>query len=74
MANDRTRAKRDTSGQEGDILGISHSTGRIPRAWSEPGEHARGIEVHRHQHTRDDPMTTTDEGAAGSGTTIDQED
>jgi hypothetical protein len=64
--------------QEGDVLGISHSTGAIPRNNIRKGGHPEGIELDTEAHPerpsrnlpRGSGATSIDMGAGGEGNDI----
>jgi hypothetical protein len=67
--------KRD---QEGDVIGISHATGKVPPATSDKGGHPRGIDVvpepeaagMRELEQGSHGATSIDMGAGGNGNGI----
>ncbi len=83
MAGKDTRKKLEqeieAGKEQGDVLGISRSPGRIPQATRDHGGHPRGIDVRKQRHGSADVhqgpgATSIDMGAGGEGNAIERED
>lgn len=74
-SNDSKRNDRKKPKQEGDVLGISDTTGRLPDAPPDRGGHPQGIDVRDEPHGSSElhqgpGATSIDMGAGGTGNTV----